>query len=396
MAFKDLSRRDFLRLSAVAGAGLALPGGASLLHAQQDLIQKNIQKDLMSYVPFGRTKMLISRLSIGGAPWNVNVAQAAVAQGLNLVHGSMNYGTMPKQSEALKGLWDKVFFVLKGEVSAKNVDDTLKILGRDYVDMILPVFKTPVTKDQNAKIEESFAKLKQAGKVRFLGSTIHIDKMDQSIKDILDTVIAAKIYDATIIMYPPEKLKEILPSMKKAREDGIGILSMKTLQGIGPQRRRRGQQQQQEQQQSAEEILAAKCKAIESALTKEGCVHSVNKSLNTFEELKNYSAVAKKMKADWAGQRLTEKEIKEMVDPSVCGACAACEAVCEPELALQGIMRCQTYYDQAEDEYARMMYREIPPQFTAVACKDCGSCETACPRGLPIRQHLRQAAQRWG
>ena len=401
MAVRDLSRRDFLRLSALAGAGMALPGGANLLYGQQDLIKKNILEDQMTYIPLGRTKMLVSRLSMGGAARDPNLIRASVDQGINLVHGSPQYGTQNVQNEGLKGLWDKVFYAVQGGVDDKpsepNVDVTLKTFGRDYVDMIMPVFTVPPTKETNEKVQTEFEKLKKAGKVRFLTVALHIDNMEQSLKDILDAVTDAKIYDAAMVMYPPNKIAELKPSLKKAREAGVGTMSMKTLQGIGPQRRRRGQEEQQQQeQQSAEEILAAKCKAIESALSKEGGMDTVNKGMTNLNEFKAFAEVAKKMKADWLGQPLTEKELKELVDFSVCGACAACEAVCEPGLALQGIMRCQTYYENVPGEYVQELYRRIPQQLTAVACQDCGSCETACPRGLPVRQHLRQAAQAWG
>ncbi len=92
MTINDLSRRDFLRLSALASAGLTIPGGASLLYAQQDLEKKNFLEDKMSYIPFGRTKMLVSRLAIGSTVWDNNVAQAALAGGVKLFRSAVDYG----------------------------------------------------------------------------------------------------------------------------------------------------------------------------------------------------------------------------------------------------------------------------------------------------------------
>ena len=45
--------------------------------------------------------------------------------------------------------------------------------------------------------------------------------------------------------------------------------------------------------------------------------------------------------------------------------------------------------DWAKDRYNSMAVK-------ASACVDCGACEPRCPYGLPIRQMLKEAAQKFG
>ena len=374
MEQRDFSRREFIRLSALAGAGLAL-SGADALGAEDDLIKKNIQTDCMSYAVIGRTKMLVSRLSVGAVPWNGSVARAAIERGCNLVHGAGGYRQgkgMIEQGKTLKGLWDKVFFMLKGNPNEKEVDKALKALGTDHVDMVVPVFAKAQGLD-NPRIQEDFQRLKKAGKVHFLGFTVH---SKEPLEQVVDAGVKAGFYDAVLTMYQVSRKEPLIPVLKRARAAGMGTFSMKTLQGV----------------KGSDEELA---KVIEAALAK-GEIDSVLKAIKNVEQLDVFAKAAQRQKSASLTPPIPDEEIVQMADRSVCGACGACAKVCRGGLDLPEIMRCATYYGPELDEYARETYREIPRRLTALSCKDCGQCEEACPRGLPIRKLIRQAHQRWG
>jgi len=374
MKNRELSRREFVRLSTVAGAGIVLSGGSAFA-AKAKLTKKNIQEDKMSYVPLGRTKMLVSRLSLGGIPWSPNVARAAIDRGCNLVHGSIRYGkgrTIFEQGETLKGLWDKVFFILKGNVDDENVNTALKALGRDYVDMILPVFGSP-QKVANPQVLEDFKRLKKAGKVRFLGMTVH---SREPLGPIVAAGVKAGFYDAVLTMYQPARKDELIPVLKKARARGMGTLSMKTLQGAGGG-------------------LESQAQIIEDALSN-GEIDTVLKGMGTFEMFEAFSKVAAKQKSARLGRPGPGGKHTYVVDRSTCGGCGSCARVCQGGLDLPEIMRCVTYYASQCEDHARETYREIPRHLTVAACRDCGQCEQACPRGLPIRKLIRRADSMWG
>ena len=367
------SRRAFIRWSALAGAGLALPGPAAL-GAGDDLIKKNIQTGSMSYAVLGRTKMLVSRLSVGAVPWHGSVARAAIERGCNLVHGAGGYRQgkgMIEQGKTLKGLWDKVFFILKGHPNEGEVDKALKALGADHVDMILPVFAKAQGLD-NPRILEEFDRLKKAGKVRFLGFTVH---SKEPLEAVVGAGVKAGFYDAVLTMYQASRKEPLIPVLKRARAAGMGTFSMKTLQGV----------------KGSDADLA---KVIEAALAK-GEIDSVLKAIKNMEQLDVFAKAAQRQKSAGLTPPISEEELVQMADGSVCGACGACAKACPNGLDLPEIMRCATYYGPGLDDYAREVYREIPRRLTAPSCRDCGRCEQACPRGLPIRTLIRQAHRRW-
>jgi len=117
------------------------------------------QVEGMSYIQLGRTNLMVSRLSLGGTPWNNNVARRAIAAGVNMVHGASQYGTMEEQQRGLNGLWDKIWYCLKltEDDMGACIDKALKILQRNHVDVILAVV-TRTDRTNYTKIKEDFAK----------------------------------------------------------------------------------------------------------------------------------------------------------------------------------------------------------------------------------------------
>ncbi len=367
---RNLTRRDFLKVGATTAAAAALGGlAAGPLQAQQDYEKRNIQPT-MSYAPFGRTNLLISRLSIGGGPWKSAVVAAAIERGCNLVHGSHGYKTMPAQAKDLKGKWDKVYYALKGAVSQKNVDDCLKTLGVDHIDFILPVTGSPRGVDVRSNFEK-FEKLKQAGKVRFLGLTIH---GSANLHTVVDAAVKAGFWDCILTMYQPAIVATMNPALQRARQAKLGTMSMKTIQGMRAS-------------------LDDRAKVIAQALGS-GAIDTVLKGLGSLAELDAYAAAAAAAKT---ASRAETPSAQFAADPAVCGACGACLAACPAGIAIPDIMRCQTYYAPTPGlrDYARAGYAEIPPHRRATACLDCGQCEQVCPRELPIRSLLRQADRVW-
>ena len=141
--------------------------------------------------------------------------------------------------------------------------------------------------------------------------------------------------------------------------------------------------------------LEDQARIIKDALAK-GEIDSVLKGIGSFEMFEAFAKVAAKQKsARLNGPAFGEKDVY-LADRSVCGGCATCAQVCQAELDLPEIMRCATYYAPDLEDHARQTYREIPRRLTAAACRDCGECEKACPRGLPIRTLIRRADRMWG
>jgi len=373
MASARFSRRQFIKITALGGAGVALFPAADAFAARK-LIKKNVQTGSMSYAVLGRTNMVVSRLSLGGLPWESNVARAAIERGCNLIHGSIRYGggrTIFEQGKGLKGLWDKVFFMLKGAVTEENINTGLKALQTDHVDLILPVFSSTAN-IANPEIYEAFQRFKKAGKVSFLGCTIH---SKQPLEEIVDAAVKAGFYDVILTMYQPPRRKPLIPALKRAHSAGVGTVSMKTLQGVTGSREDRA-------------------RIIQEALTI-GEIDTVLKGIKNFDDMQVFADAVAKVKSKLRRRASLESDMK-FADLSVCGGCGTCASVCPQGLDLPEIMRCVTYYAPEMEEHARQTYRSIPRRLTALYCRDCGTCERHCPRNLPIRALIRKAHDNWG
>jgi len=374
--FSPMNRRDFVKhVGKTALGGTLSMGMASQLlgqvasEAELQAPETRNEVEGMPYIILGQTNLKVSRICLGGIPWQPAVARRAIGMGVNLVHGANHYGTMEEQGRTLNGMWDKIWYVLKQNYPKEDsmsecLDTCLRTLKRDYVDIIVPTVSR-VGKTNYEKRLNEFEKLQKAGKVRMLGVTVH----SGDVPDVCREVIDAGIFKLILTMYQPERKPLIDKELVRAVQKNIGTMSMKTLQGADPKDQPR---------------------ILEAALT-DGTIHSVLKGIGNMSDLETYMEITKKSKM----KTLTNAG-KLTCDPNVCGACGACLA-CPQGVDIPEGMRCATYYPRQGglDDYARQMYREIPSSNTIANCEDCGRCETICPRRLPIRQILREANRKW-
>ncbi len=376
---KAISRRQFVkRLGGTAlGGGLSLSFLDTLCCAEAKSVANPSSKpkyeirnrvEGMTYIPLGRTNLMVSRLAFGGMPWQPNVVRRGVRLGINLVHGSTGYGTMEAQAQTLAKLWDKCWYVLKQGGGAKKmsstVDACLKTLKRDHVEIIVPVISRTKSVDYD-EIKSNFEKLKKAGKVRTLGVTIHSKEIPAVCREVID----AGIFDMILTMYQSDNKAAIDKELAGAVKKNIGTMSMKTGQGL-----------------EKEDVP----KAIAAALAG-GTICTVLKGVGSMNDLNAYLNAAKA-----SGSKEIKGKQQVSIDPAVCGACGAC-SVCPQNINIQEIMRCRTYYypEPALRNYARQTYQDIPAATTFAGCIDCGQCEEHCPRGLAIRHTLKTAHEKW-
>ncbi|MCX8035516.1 MAG: aldo/keto reductase [Candidatus Sumerlaeia bacterium] len=366
-----INRREFVGRTA---AGLAAALAGPVLAAETKLERRNEQSGMV-YQPFGKTGLNVSRLTFGCirlSPDHLPILEMAVERGVNLVHTSNGY----LNGEANKNLGlflkkpgnrDKVWIMLKGEHGKglpDSIDDQLKVLNTDHVDILcLPVW-TP----EQIKSEKELAKfeaLRKAGKVRFYNLTTH-----QSLQESMEAGLDAKWYSTILSVITPNNVNLFRKTLQRANQENVGIMAMKTQMGRG------------KAQATPEQVV--------SALFPAG-VTTVLRTLNTREEVDGWFAAVSKaaqQKAD-AGSRAVA-----MAD-GTCTLCGLCEG-CPRGVDVQAIVRDYSYYyeQQGLAALAAERYAEIQPQQTAAACGDCGLCESKCPMGLPVRSIIREAHAR--
>jgi aryl-alcohol dehydrogenase-like predicted oxidoreductase len=225
---EELSRRAFLKNSSRAGMGAlaaACAGGRPAAGEPVDTTKILNYQAKMHYRRLGKTGLVLSEIGIGGhwkAPWRQRaqgwwwgkfiddenpVVPEEVAQNRRdvvsaCIEAGVNHLDITGLAEAmafgaaLAGRRDRMIVAaddykmcprhpqycnVKSQI--ENVENCLKALGSDYIDIWRPQAKMDGT-NTDADIEvmvETFARLKKAGKVRHLGVSSHTSRWLQHV-----------------------------------------------------------------------------------------------------------------------------------------------------------------------------------------------------------------------
>ena len=154
------SRREFMVTSGavVAASGLVF-GDWTAAQAATGLPKRKL----------GRTGLNVTALAFGGIQVSDSshrrVVDAAIDKGINLIHSCPGYtGGKSIQiiGESMRTKRDKVYLAIK--CSPGEIDNVLRTLNTDHIDVMIPD-----TRDMSDREKEAYAKLRQAGKIRFSG-----------------------------------------------------------------------------------------------------------------------------------------------------------------------------------------------------------------------------------
>ncbi len=226
-----LTRRKFMRDSAIAGAGIVLPGAVHGADASKIL---NYNPD-MEYRRCGRTEMMISAVSLGGhwkrlvkiiggaepKGWMTThienpefqknrheVVSRCIDRGINYVDACCREEILA-YAKALKGRRDRMFFGYSWHIlesrfeewrSAKKLqqglDEGMKEAGLDYIDVWRISLLTDSSRHTEGEIEEAVKALewaKKTGRARFIGFSAHnrrnLKKIIEKYSDQIEVIL---------------------------------------------------------------------------------------------------------------------------------------------------------------------------------------------------------------
>ena len=242
-----ISRREFL----LAGIWLVTSGAAILSSYGKDVetgatpaIEKpgevrNFNQNML-YRRLGRTNLMVSEVSFGGAfhygPGALKdtaeiqqVFDKSLELGLNYFDTSPDYGT-EGYFAYLSSKRERYFLATKvNTMSASGarteVENSLKVMKTDYLDVIQTHYKPQQNEDWSGTLEalQELHKLKAEGKVRFVGFTHHsYDALKIALSnhsDLLDTILLLYSFHSET-----DGAEDII---KLAHSKGIGTLAMK-------------------------------------------------------------------------------------------------------------------------------------------------------------------------
>jgi len=410
-----LGRRRFLAGFAAAVGGIVASVGATLGRnlGWLTITGPNIQAEapthadsprdewkgarIQSYRRLGRTNFEVSDISLGSGrikgEVGEQVARAAIERGVNYFDTAPDYseaGSELALGKVMKGNRDRMFLATKfctpqGNLPAGTpvekyvqvVEESLGRLQTDHVDLVHIHSCDTIERLMDPNAHEAFDRLKQQGKVRFLGFSSHTPNLEA----VADRAIESNAFDVMMLAYHHGAWPRLSDIVARAHAKDIGVVAMKTLKGA----KHRGLLESRDEQDSYTQA------AFKWVLANP----NVSCLVVSFRELSNVDEYI------WAsGKRPTSADyaILEKYDRLVSGKhcyqhCGACLSSCPEGLPIDDVLRFKMYFEDYGDEREAMrQYAKLDVK--ADVCTGCSApCANACPFDVPIPEYTQRAHQ---
>jgi uncharacterized protein len=256
------------------------------------------------------------------------------------------------------------------------VEGSLSRLGTNYIDLCHIHSVEEVARLMDENVHEAFDRLKQAGKVRFLGFSTHTPNL----VEVVSTGIESNRFDVMMVAYHHGIWPQLPELVKRARADrDMGVVAMKTLKGA----KHRGLL---DFQRYADSYTQA---ALKWALANE----DVSCAVISFFELQHvdeYLAAS--------GKRLTPQDLAilgeydRQIAGTYCGPhCGACLSSCPEGLPIHDVLRHRMYFeDYGWEKEGMQRYAALAKN--ASVCASCSApCTGSCPVGIDIQTRMTGA-----
>ncbi len=351
------------------------------------------------YRRLGRTEAFVSDISLGsgsstGGRQTVDVTREAIDRGINYFDTAPDYaetGSERRFGEAMKGQRDKMFVATKFclptghlgpgtpvEDYMRAVEGSLERLQTDWVDLVHIHSCDSVERLMDPNVHEAFDRLKEQGKVRFLGVSTHTPNLET----VANAAIDSDRFDVMMLAYHFGAWPRLAEIVDRAAARDVGVVAMKTLRGSmhhfldwTPDER--------------DSFTQASFKWVLSNPSVSCLVISLWETGQLDEFL--YASGQTLRPQDTA----VLERYSALTTESYCRPhCDACVASCEQSLPIHDILRHRMYFDHfGAQKEAMRLYGALDRN--ASVCAGCAApCTNACPTGVAIPERMRGAHER--
>ena len=342
---------------------------------------------------FGRTGWNVSDIVLGTVSIDgekgEEIARLAIERGVNYVDTSPDYSASGSEAaigRAIRGARDHLFIATKfctplGHLPTgtpvaqykRVVEESLGRLGTDYVDLCHVHSCNSVSRLLDPNLHEAFDRLREEGKVRFLGFSSHTPDL----LEVAEAAIDSGRFDVMMLAYHHgiwASLNELISRAR--REQDMGVVAMKTLKGA----KHHGLAGFEEHADAYSQA------ALKWTLSNP----DVSCAVISFYELQH---VDEYLYA--SGRSLTQQDVSvlDAYDARIRGTycaphCGACVSSCPEGLAIHDVLRHRMYYeDYGRKREGARLYAQL--ERNAGVCATCSApCAGACPVGIPIQARM--------
>lgn len=352
---------------------------------------------IVSYRDLGSTGFKVSDISFGTSsflrhPDPVRYLREALDRGINYIDTSPDYaGTTAEQAigKAIAGRHrDELFVATKwctgdGHIRQgasvatymRAIEDSLARLRTDHVDLVHVHACDSIERLLDPNVHEAFDRLKDQGKVRFMGVSTHTPNLEEVARSAIDS----RRFDVMMLAYHHGAWPLQTQLIEEAAAKGIGIVAMKTLKGA----KHRGLL---DFRPEADSFTQAAFKWVLANRSVSCLVISFFENQHLDEYL--YAS----------GKSLTEADIAilEHYDELIAGThcfvhCGSCLDSCPVSLPINDVLRYRMYFeDYGDQKQAMQLYAKLDRQ--ADACATCSApCIGTCPSGIDIKARMTGA-----
>lgn len=398
---KKLSRRDFLKASAAAGAGSLVAATEALGQISPLASTAPTELSRMPTRPFGNTGTAVSILGLGGMfdiPSNQLLLKQALKWGVTYWDTADCYGGGRSESGIgeffgrYPHLRKQVFLVTKSD--SRNAQGLTHLLQRslqrmhtDYIDLYLIHGLRDI--DELTRETRAWAERAKAnGTIRWLGFSTHTN-----MENCLHGAARLGWIDGIMLSYNFRFLenRHMQSAIAECRRAGIGLTAMKTQGGgsIRMESRARSEMAERFMQQGMSEHQA-KLKAV----WENPAIASICSQMPTMTILMaNIAAALNRIRLGTTDRQLLARYARETAG----SYCAGCSQRCEPAMAeafpVREVMRCLMYYHGHDDpERAKSLFASLAETVRRqLPAADFRAAESRCPQRLPIGNLMHHA-----
>ena len=348
------------------------------------------------YKRLGRTEAMVSDISLGsgsgtGGRQTAAIAREAIDRGINYFDTAPDYSgelSETRLGEGMQGVRDQMFLATKfcrptGHLGPGNtveeymeaVNGSLRRLQTDWVDLVHIHSCNSVERLLDENAHEAFDRLKQQGKVRFLGVSTHTPDLEI----VADAAIDSGRFDVMMLAYHFGAWPRLGAIIDRAAAADIGVVAMKTLRGS----MHKGLDWSRDERDS---FTQASFKWVLANPSVSCLVISLWESAQLDEFL--HASGTEPSRGDLALlQRYEALTAQEHCRPH----CGACLEQCPEGLPIHDVLRHRMYFEHyGAQKEAMRLYAELETR--ADVCASCAApCANACPFGIPIPERTRES-----
>ena len=397
-------RRAFLQAgAAVTATALTISGGVNA----QDAPDKNA---VLPKRKLGKTGVEITMLDQGAVRGSgyERILRQSFASGVRVFDAAKVYGTEPtvkKWFDAEPDVRKQIFLVTKDMPKTpsqmpKMLDDRLKTLGTDYVDLFFIHGLGDMHKIDEAiefvtgkEFRETVDAIKKSGKAKFVGFSSH--HKDRAL--FIEAAAKAGIVDAIMIQYAPwlDKDSPLNKALDVAYKHQMGVITMKQIAAHGFGDAPKGN--------VLEDVVQKVAMLKERKLSPfQGLLHAIwtdERISASCVSMKNVDQIRENVDAARRYEPVKAVDIRQLRDvllahgPTMCADCEGrCSEAAGTKAELGNLTRFLTYHEHHGDRsIARQEYAALSDEARDWSGADLEAAREACPSKLNFAELLPKA-----